>query len=341
MDRTERFYRIHQLLAARHTAVPIQVFLEELEVSLATFKRDLEYLRDRLHAPILWDRERQGYCYDEDDTSHPFELPGMWFNASELHALLVMEHLLENLQPGLLAPHIQPLQNQIRALLDKSDHSIEEIHHRIRILPMAARRMQLKPFEILCAGLLSRKRLRISHYSRQRDVLMERDISPQRLVHYRDNWYLDSWCHLSKDIRTFSVDAIQKAELLATAAKDIPDKELDEIFSSRLRDLFGKNDKDSETPVYARSGALGITGRMAPGAGEPRGQRRFLSFARLLQRRPGTPHGYPEVRARRGSAGASIPAEDRKGAITGFVGSVWLAPQNQVSRAVGQVCDLP
>lgn len=72
MDRTERFYRIHQLLAARHTAVPMQVFLEELEISLATFKRDLEYLRDRLHAPILWDRERQGYCYDEDDTSHPW-----------------------------------------------------------------------------------------------------------------------------------------------------------------------------------------------------------------------------------------------------------------------------
>jgi Predicted transcriptional regulator len=255
MDRTERFYRIHQLLAARHTAVPIQVFLEELEVSLATFKRDLEYLRDRLHAPILWDRERQGYCYDEDDTSHPFELPGMWFNASELHALLVMEHLLENLQPGLLAPHIQPLQNQIRALLDKSDHSIEEIHHRIRILPMAARRMQLKPFEILCAGLLSRKRLRISHYSRQRDVLMERDISPQRLVHYRDNWYLDSWCHLSKDIRTFSVDAIQKAELLATAAKDIPDKELDEIFLPGYGIFSGKTTKTAKlrfTPDRAR-----------------------------------------------------------------------------------------
>ncbi|MEO5573215.1 MAG: DeoR family transcriptional regulator [Gammaproteobacteria bacterium] len=45
MDRTERFYKIDQLLN-RHKSVPIDVLLGELEVSPATFKRDLDYLRD-------------------------------------------------------------------------------------------------------------------------------------------------------------------------------------------------------------------------------------------------------------------------------------------------------
>jgi predicted DNA-binding transcriptional regulator YafY len=253
MDRTERFYRINQLLSARQ-AVPMQVFLEELEVSPATFKRDLEYLRDRLQAPILWDRERQGYRYD-DHTSHPFELPGMWFNESEVHALLVMEYLLENLQPGLLTPHIKPLQIQVRALLDRGDHSVEEIHHRIRILPMAARRMRLKTFEILCVALLSRKRLHITQFSRQRNEHTQRDVSPQRLVYYRDNWYLDSWCHLRKDLRTFSVDTIEEAELLTTAAKDVPDQELDEIFLPGYGIFSGKKTKTAKlrfTPERAR-----------------------------------------------------------------------------------------
>lgn len=254
MDRTERFYRINQLLATRQ-AVTLQVFLDELEVSQATFKRDLEYLRDRFHAPIIYDRDRLGYRYDDDDQSHPFELPGMWFNETEVHALLVMEYLLENLQPGLLTPHIRPLQTQIRALLDKGDHSVDEIRHRIRLLPLAARRMKLKPFEILCAGLLSRKRLRISQYSRQRDEHLERDISPQRLVHYRDNWYLDSWCHLRKDLRTFSVDTIKEAELLAVPAKDIPDKALDEIFLPGYGIFSGKKTKTAKlrfSPERAR-----------------------------------------------------------------------------------------
>ena len=55
MNRTERFYKIDQMLDERRL-VPIGVFLEELDVSRATFKRDMEYLRDRLHSPIVWDR---------------------------------------------------------------------------------------------------------------------------------------------------------------------------------------------------------------------------------------------------------------------------------------------
>jgi len=45
MDRSERFHRIDLLLNERGV-VPREVFLQELEVSLATFKRDLEYMRD-------------------------------------------------------------------------------------------------------------------------------------------------------------------------------------------------------------------------------------------------------------------------------------------------------
>ena len=56
MDRTERLYKIDRMLNDRKV-VPITEFLEELEVSLATFKRDLEYLRDRFNAPVIWDRD--------------------------------------------------------------------------------------------------------------------------------------------------------------------------------------------------------------------------------------------------------------------------------------------
>ncbi|MDO9065334.1 MAG: HTH domain-containing protein, partial [Sulfuricella sp.] len=84
MDRTERFYRIDQLLHERKI-VPIEVFLGELEISRATFKRDIEYLRDRLNAPIVWDRKAGGYRFDKPIAGNKYELPGLWFNASEIH----------------------------------------------------------------------------------------------------------------------------------------------------------------------------------------------------------------------------------------------------------------
>ncbi|NJD06684.1 MAG: hypothetical protein FIA97_09340 [Methylococcaceae bacterium] len=111
MDRTERFYRIEQLLQEGR-CVPVETFLAELEISIATFKRDLEYLRECFHAPIVWDRARRGYRFEQNGTSTtplPHELPGLWFSASEIHALRTMRQLLAELQPGLLDPHVQPL----------------------------------------------------------------------------------------------------------------------------------------------------------------------------------------------------------------------------------------
>ena len=95
-------------------------------MSLATFKRDLEYMRDRLNAPIEWDRDAGGYRFVQPDPNSPaYSLPGLWFNAGEVHALLTMQQLLSNLEPGLLAGHIQPLQTRLKALLGSADHSAE------------------------------------------------------------------------------------------------------------------------------------------------------------------------------------------------------------------------
>ena len=63
MDRLERFYKIDALLQER-TVVPRDDFLRELEVSLATFKRDLEYMRDRFRAPVVWDADLRGYSME-------------------------------------------------------------------------------------------------------------------------------------------------------------------------------------------------------------------------------------------------------------------------------------
>ena len=100
MNRTERFYKIDQMLHERRV-VPIDVFLDTLAVLRATFKRDIEYLRDRLHAPIVWDRGAGGYRFESTPAVGPaYELPGLWFSSSELYALLAAHKLRADIQPG-------------------------------------------------------------------------------------------------------------------------------------------------------------------------------------------------------------------------------------------------
>jgi predicted DNA-binding transcriptional regulator YafY len=235
VDRTERFYKIQQLIH-RHKVVNARRIQEELEVSHATFKRDLEYLRSRLNIPIVWDRERNGYCFDPHANMQ--ELPGLWFSAEEVYALLTMKRLLENLEPGLLGPHVEPLLKRLSAAMGTQPHSAERMQSRIRILQMARRTLPLQHFESAARALLEGRRLKIAYYTRTRGERTERTVSPQRLVHYRDNWYLDAWCHLREDIRSFAVDAIQHAEILDEVAQELPAAELDAVLGSSYG-IFG------------------------------------------------------------------------------------------------------
>lgn len=232
MNRTERFYKIDQMLHERHV-VPIEVFLEELDVSRATFKRDMEYLRDRLHAPIVWDRDAGGYCFESLSPAGPtYELPGLWFTSGELYALLAAHKLLGDIEPGILASHVAPLQARLAALLEASGHSASEITQRVKLLSMAKRTVELRFFTDITIALLERKRIEIDAWNRGRNETNTRTISPQRLVHYRDNWYLDSWCHLRNDLRSFSVDAIQRVKVLREKARNVATTKLDDHYTA-------------------------------------------------------------------------------------------------------------
>jgi len=231
MSQTERVYKIDQLLTDRRV-VSFQGLQEALEVSRATLKRDLAYMRDRLNAPIVFDRDLNGYRFDgaAPQIGGQYELPGLWFSAAEIHALLTMQHLLANLDPGgILAPHIQPLMARLNALLGTAENTADEIRRRILIVGQGKRSLRLEHFERVGSALLRRKRLLITYYARGKDEVTEREVSPQRLVHYRENWYLDAWCHVRRELRNFSVDSIRRCEVLEKPARDIASRTMLEV----------------------------------------------------------------------------------------------------------------
>ncbi|MGD8478162.1 MAG: YafY family protein [Burkholderiales bacterium] len=232
MDRTERFYRIDRLLR-ENRSVTIERFLDELSVSRATFKRDLEYMRDRLNAPIEWDREAGGYRFVEPVSGAPeYELPGLWFNESEILALLSMESLLEEIEPGLLGPRLEPLKARLSSLIESTSHSAEEVRKRIRVLRMGSRSRRIRHFEDIALALMNRRKLHLDYFVRSRDELTHRDVSPQRLVHYRDNWYLDAWCHLADAVRSFALDAVEDASVLEEPAIEVPEADLNRLLGA-------------------------------------------------------------------------------------------------------------
>jgi predicted DNA-binding transcriptional regulator YafY len=239
----ERIYQIDTMLAGRKF-VTRQELQDKLGVSLATLKRDLTYLKDRLNAPIIFDRDLGGYRFEREGArvGQQYELPGLWFSAEEIHALLTMQHLLVNLDTGgLLSPHIKPLLARLTALMGTADNSVEEIQRRIKIEAVGAREFHLDHFQAVGSALLRRKRLAIQYHARGTNESGDRVVSPQRLIHYRDNWYLDAWCHLRDGLRAFAVDAITAVEILDEKAKDVAEKRLDEVLGAGYGIFSGEN----------------------------------------------------------------------------------------------------
>lgn len=231
MDRLQRIYKLHQLISSHRLPVPHSVLQERLACSRATVTRVIEEMRLHFNAPLKYDRMRNGYFYDIADGG-AFELPGFWFNASELYALLTTQQLLEQAQPGLLDNHLKPLKERIGKILATAHLGDGEITKRVRILRMAGRNTSSEHFQTVAGALLQRKRLAIRYHSRSDDTETHREISPQRLTHYRDNWYLDAWCHQRNGLRSFAVDRLREAKLLEQSAQNIPEDKLDTHFAS-------------------------------------------------------------------------------------------------------------
>jgi predicted DNA-binding transcriptional regulator YafY len=231
MDRTERFYKIELLLRGRG-CVSFASLIDELEVSAATLKRDLQYLRDRLGAPIVYDPAANGYRLGADPADAPpgtrHELPGLWFSENEIHALLTMQQLLAGLDDdGVLARHLQPLTDKLQGMLGEDAHQSREILRRVKVIGTARRRAPSRHFELLGSALVRRQRVWLRYFKRKDQTLSDREVSPQRLVNYRNTWYLDGWCHKTDALRRFALDAVREARPLEAKARQVPLRELE------------------------------------------------------------------------------------------------------------------
>lgn len=224
MDRTERFYKIEMLIRSRGS-VSFATLLDELGVSRATLKRDLEYLRERLDAPIVYDRFDNGYKLQADPRDArqvKHHLPGVWFSEPEIHALLTMHQLVQGLdEGGVLARHLQPLLDKLHGMLGTGDADGRTLMQRVRIVNPARRPVASRHFELIGSALTRRLRVRMRYWVRSRREQTQREVSPQRLVHHRNTWYLDAWCHRSEALRRFALDAIREAALLEQPAKEV------------------------------------------------------------------------------------------------------------------------
>ena len=204
MDLLHRFFQLHRLLDGRRTPLARRDIEVALGCSTSTVKRLINELRN--YGAQIEVVAGKGYRYQ---SGARFQLPGLALSAPELSALLMAHQLLGEL--GGSAP-LGPLRQGVAQVLAGSGLDVEGLQSRLRIKPSRSRG-EPECLPAVLEALLARKRLAIAYHGRSRgsDLPTTREIAPQRLTRYRDRWYLDAWCYLRRDLRSFALERIQSA----------------------------------------------------------------------------------------------------------------------------------
>lgn len=226
MDKLERLYALHRLFGSRRSAIALSEIAERLECSPATAKRCIREFRTVLNAPLEYDAPRGGYRYLQPEGAPRFELPGLWWNADELAALVTFRDVLSGMEPGLLRDVLAPLSRRLDDVLAHRRVGLREAGRRIRVLSQHARSPG-NAFTDVARAVLDRRILRFSYQARSDGRTSRRTVSPQRLTRYRGCWYLDALCHDARGLRSFALERISDARDGGERADDVPDAELD------------------------------------------------------------------------------------------------------------------
>lgn len=233
MNKQDRQQQLHRIFSHRQTAISKSALAAKLECSEKSIGRYIDELRDFFHAPLIYDQAQRGWYYDAK-LSEQFELPGLWLTASDIQSLLLLLEMLNRYSNGLINEELDGISQQIKNLLQARGIAYDQLQDKIRILPQGQRALADSRLYHCVNSLMNAQRVNLN-YKDFNGNPSQRAVSPQRLIYYRDNWYLDAYCHLRGELRSFALARITTLETSATTAKAISPEQLDEHF----RDGYG------------------------------------------------------------------------------------------------------
>ncbi len=226
----ERYNWFHgQIEAGRYPNA--RKLAEEFELSEKQAQREIEFIRDRLGAPLFYDSTRKGYTY-EDDT---YELPPVWYNEDELLALCLALRLASALPDLKLKDSLHELLEKFLTFRSLDPHvSLQEIKGKVSVKNVEYYKVDETVFHKVVDSLFRNEPFKISYHTPHKNETTDRVIQPLHLLCYMGSWHLIAFCTFKGDLRDFALSRIRAIEPSPQVVK-LP-KRLPSI-----KDYIGKN----------------------------------------------------------------------------------------------------
>jgi proteasome accessory factor B len=179
-----------------------------IECSPRTIKRDIDYLRDELNAPIEYDPAKRGYFYDEQG----YDLPtAIMITEGELFSLSIAQHILEQYRNTPVYPQLQSTFGKIERLLP-SAISVQKdwVDTTFSFTSVPGVEIDEKVWKVLFDSLRTSTRVKIWYTTPGYDTSLERVLAPYHIFCNDALWYVIGHDSYSDDIRLFALHRIEK-----------------------------------------------------------------------------------------------------------------------------------
>lgn len=246
MDKWEKTVTLQRELLKHKNGCTLEYLMEKLgNCDRSTVYRTKDLAELIFGVDIIRDIQTKKFRFDFCN-GELTELPGLWFKKSELEALICIQNAMAGLQKGYMDDLFSPFMQRFEPLLKAQGVDITAWQERYKILSIFTRNVDTMIFETIADAVIHGKKVQISYRKLGQRESVDRNISPQTLIRYRDNWYVDAWCHLREDLRTFSLNRILFAKKLKESACTISREQLDTHYGASFGIFSGPVKNNAE-----------------------------------------------------------------------------------------------
>ena len=201
------------------------------EVSVRQIKRDIEYMRNRMNAPIVYNAEHRAYCYEKEFNDLEFADQDCIFAYLSLESILKSRSYSALFRENLISKFEEQIPLDYRELSQKISYQMPQSQY-----------INEKSFKIICDSMLKKLCLKID-YTDSQGKFSSRTVEAHRLVNYSGSWYIVAFDKDKNSLRTFNIPRISSISLtkekFSLHAENF-DEEIKEFSSKGFGIFFGR-----------------------------------------------------------------------------------------------------
>jgi predicted DNA-binding transcriptional regulator YafY len=206
---------------------------ERFEITRKTAQRNIDFMRDRMHAPLRYVPAFRGYEYEND----AYELPSLWLKEEELTSLVISYQLASTIPDSAIKTSFKSFLDHVLAKFSQSiSFSILELSNMVSIKNVGYSVTNEKIFHRILEALLHTEPVSIKYFSPHNKRITERDILPLHLLQYMGTWHVIAYCALKNDLRDFVLSRINS---IAPSKRIITSPAPAETVKEYIRKNFG------------------------------------------------------------------------------------------------------